>query len=63
MNLYDKGTISILIKAYSGEDTLVKISEIILEIDHYLDEEQEVEVINNLEENHEIKEYFGLTLI
>lgn len=62
-NLPDGGVLSILIKVYSEDVSLIKINEIILMIYQYLDEEQQVESTNSFEENQELKDYFSLTLI
>lgn len=62
-NLPDKGVLSILIKVYSEDVSLIKINEIILKIYQYLDEDQQVESTNSFEENQELKDYFSLTLI
>ncbi len=62
-NLQDKGVISILIKVYSAGVSLVDINDIIIKIQQYLDEDQQVEIANSFEENEELKDYFSLTLI
>lgn len=62
-NLPNRGVLSILIKVYSEDVSLIKINEIVLKTYQYLDEDQEVESTNSFEQNEELKDYFSLTLI